>query len=243
MMLTLNSFKIKIHFQWSVLLLICLAYEYGSSIFLSEYPNQPLMSSFMGIFLAIAILLSIIIHELAHVTVGRLYGMTFDGIELFFLGGAARMTTLPRTSKAEFLMAIAGPVSSGIIAFSCFFISIGFGFLIYDHNNIIGDFILLCSGINTLLALFNLIPFYPLDGGRVMHSIIWYVKKDYIESAVISLKISLVCCLLLCVYGFSLIINSSVFSGLWIIMLSFFIYISGRMEVSNMKQSQAHRSI
>src|SRR5690606_29456747 len=118
----------------------------------------------------------IIIHEFCHSLVGRKYGLPISSIRLFIFGGIAEMRDEPPTPKSEFLMAAAGPLSSFVLAgiFAAitawakqaggpiFLIAI-FGYL---------------ATINLILAIFNLLPGFPLDGGRILRAALWARKKD-----------------------------------------------------------------
>jgi Zn-dependent protease/predicted transcriptional regulator len=112
-----------------------------------------------------------VVHEFSHSLVARRYGLRMKGITLFIFGGVAEMGDEPGNAKTEFLMAIAGPVTSIVIGF--------IAYAIYRAGEpawpipAVGIFYYL-SWINWVLAGFNLIPAFPLDGGRVLRSILWY---------------------------------------------------------------------
>jgi Zn-dependent protease/predicted transcriptional regulator len=130
----------------------------------------------MGLAGALGLFASIIFHEFWHSLVARYYGLQMKGITLFIFGGMAEMGEEPENPKTEFLMAVAGPISSVVL---------GFGFyLIYRGGSLFGwpdpvtGVIGYLAFINWLLAVFNLIPAFPLDGGRMLRSTLWGWKKD-----------------------------------------------------------------
>lgn len=117
--------------------------------------------------------LSVAIHELSLSLVAMKYKLEIDSITLFIFGGVAQMKGDPPTPKAEFGIAIAGPLASLFLAEVFFIIKlntedIGFKSL----------FSYVCN-INLILAIFNLIPGFPMDGGRVLRAFIWSRKNDY----------------------------------------------------------------
>jgi Zn-dependent protease len=130
----------------------------------------------MGVFGAVGLFASIVFHELFHSLVARRYGLPMRGITLFIFGGVSEMSDEPSSAKVEFLMAIAGPLSS-----------IGLGFLFYGivaaargawPLSVLGVIAYL-GWINWVLAGFNLIPAFPLDGGRVLRAALWQWKGDF----------------------------------------------------------------
>lgn len=130
----------------------------------------------MGLIAAVAFFGCILLHELGHALVGRARGMPIRGITLFLFGGVAELEEEPPSAATEFLMAIAGPVVSVIL---------GIGFALLTGIGYYGGWpppVLMVLGylasINLLVLAFNLIPAFPLDGGRVLRSILWATTGD-----------------------------------------------------------------
>jgi Zn-dependent protease/CBS domain-containing protein len=144
------------------------------------YPNLPAGSYWsMGIAGAVLLFGSIIIHELFHSIVARRHGLAMKGITLFVFGGIAEMEHEPPSAKAEFLMAIAGPIASVSVGFVFYLLYlIGRGAWPVEALGVVGY---LCW-INWVLAGFNLIPAFPLDGGRVLRSALWHWKGDLTQA-------------------------------------------------------------
>ncbi|MFW6154772.1 MAG: site-2 protease family protein [Planctomycetota bacterium] len=130
----------------------------------------------MGLAAAVGLFASIVVHELCHSLVARRYGLPMKGITLFLLGGVAEMHDEPPSAKAEFMMAIAGPVASVVVA--VVFIGLGaLGSLAGWSDPVVG--VLKWIGlINGILAVFNMIPGFPLDGGRVLRAALWHFKGN-----------------------------------------------------------------
>src|SRR5690606_30152117 len=130
----------------------------------------------MGILGVIGLFFSIILHELCHSLVGRRYGLPIGGIKLFIFGGIAEMLDEPPTPKAEFLTAVAGPACS-------FVLGIGLNLLFYaglfsESSPQINSVIKYLGTVNLALGIFNMLPGYPLDGGRVLRAFLWWWKND-----------------------------------------------------------------
>ncbi len=118
----------------------------------------------MGILGALGLFLSIILHELAHAVVARKFGLPIGGITLFIFGGVAELKQEPKTPRSEFWVAIVGPVASVAIAASCYSAALLTGAAELPVLTGIFGFLAMT---NTVLALFNLVPAFPLDGGRL----------------------------------------------------------------------------
>jgi Zn-dependent protease/CBS domain-containing protein len=130
----------------------------------------------MGLTSALGLFASIVLHEFSHSMVARSFGIEMKGITLFIFGGVAEMTEEPPSPKAEFFVAIAGPIASVLIA--------GLSGLIFKVA-IAQDWSVVSRGIwgylavvNIALVIFNLVPAFPLDGGRVFRSILWGARGD-----------------------------------------------------------------
>ncbi len=124
---------------------------------------------------ALGLFASILAHELGHAVVARRFGLHMRGITLFIFGGVAEMSEEPPSAKAEFFVAIAGPIVSVFIAAGCLVVgSAGSQFI----PTSIAAVIWYLGMINSVIIVFNLIPAFPLDGGRVLRSILWHYKGN-----------------------------------------------------------------
>jgi Zn-dependent protease/CBS domain-containing protein len=127
----------------------------------------------MGLVSALAFFTCIVLHELGHAVVARATGLPIRGITLFIFGGVAELGDEPKSAGGEFLMAIAGPVVSAVLAgafYLAYAVGLGAGWPVPP----LSVFYWL-SKINLLLLLFNMVPAFPLDGGRVLRSLLWGV--------------------------------------------------------------------
>jgi Zn-dependent protease/predicted transcriptional regulator len=171
----LFGFAVRVDASWLVVAVL-IAWTLGVSYFPSHYKG--LSSSlywWMGIVSALGLFASIVVHEFSHSLVARRHGLPMKGITLFIFGGVAEMGDEPTTARTEFLMAIAGPIASVVL--SAVFYLIGRAGRDAFPVTVTGVLEYLAY-INIILAAFNLIPAFPLDGGRILRSALWYWKGD-----------------------------------------------------------------
>lgn len=122
----------------------------------------------MGLASAASIFACIVLHELGHAVVARAQGIRIRGITLFLFGGVAEMEDEPPSAQSEFLMAVAGPVVSAVLAAVLWALSW------VPDSAAVAYPLTFVAGVNVTLLLFNLIPAFPLDGGRVLRAVLWW---------------------------------------------------------------------
>jgi Zn-dependent protease/predicted transcriptional regulator len=217
----LFGFEVKIDLSW-IIIAVLVTWSLAAGFFPYLYKNfSPETYWAMGVVGALGLFLSVIFHEFCHSIVARRLGLPMKGITLFIFGGVAEMSDEPPSAKVEFLMAIAGPLSSLFIA--------GFFYLIYLGTTSAGwplpvnGVIRYLAYINVLLAVFNIIPAFPLDGGRVLRSILWGIKKDLRWATRISAAVGSIFGILLIVMGVFQFIGGNFIAGLWWFLIGMFI--------------------
>lgn len=176
----------------------------------------------MGLIGAIGLFFSIILHEVCHSLVGRHYGLPILGIKLFIFGGVAQMHSEPPSPKAEFLMAVAGPLFSIVIG-------VLLTFLYHFGENAgwptsINGVISYLGFINIVVGIFNLLPGFPLDGGRILRSFLWWLKKDLRLATQIATQFGTGTSFALIMLGILLFISRDFIGGFWMFLLGFFLY-------------------
>ena len=171
----LFGFDVRIDASW-VIIAVLLTWSLAIGYFPYEHPGLGLAEYWaMGVVGTLGLFFSVVIHELCHSLVARRHNLPMRGITLFIFGGVAEMGGEPATPGVEFLMAIAGPLAS-----------IGLGFIFYgiyeaSVNAATPDTLGVLNylaWINWILAGFNLIPAFPLDGGRILRSVLWRSHGD-----------------------------------------------------------------
>jgi len=217
----LFGFEVGIDPTW-IILAILVAWSLSTGYFPFYYRNLSTEAYWiMGIIGAVGLFLSIIFHEFSHSLVARRSGMPMKGITLFIFGGVAEMNEEPPGAKEEFWMALAGPVSS--------FLAAGVFYGLEGLGNAVGwpIYITAVVGylalINFILAVFNLIPAYPLDGGRILRSILWGWKRNIRWATRISSQIGAGFGIGLIILGVFRVIAGYFIGGMWMFLIGMFI--------------------
>ncbi len=226
----LFGFDIQVDLSW-VIIAVLVAWSLAVGFFPFRYKSLPVQTYWvMGVFGAIGFFLSVIFHEVSHSLVARKLGIPMKGITLFIFGGVSEMGEEPPNAKSEFLMAMAGPLSSIAIAIACYGIhrlgARGFGWPVS-----IDGVILYLGYINGLLAAFNLLPAFPLDGGRMLRAILWAFKKSLRWATRIASGIGSGFALLLMFFGvFQFFFTGNLIGGIWSFFIGIFLQGAARMS-------------
>lgn len=217
----LLGFQVSIDPSW-IIIAVLIAWSLSTGLFPFHYKHLSIQTYWMmGIVGALGLFLSIIVHEFSHSIVARKYGIPMKGITLFIFGGVAEMVDEPPSPRAEFMMAIVGPLSSIAIALIFYGIyRLGLGGVLADP--IIGVVVYL-AWINAMLAAFNLMPAFPLDGGRVLRSILWGIKGNLGKATHISSNIGTGFGILLIVFGVFSILRGNFVGGMWWFLIGMFL--------------------
>jgi len=217
----LFGFKVKIDLSWLILGLL-ITWTLAKGLFPHLYKELPATTYWvMGIAGALGLLFSIVFHELWHSLIARKFGLPMRGITLFIFGGVAEMTEEPPSPKAEFFMAVAGPISSVVLSlglFGIFFLGMGGGW----PESVIGVIHYLAF-LNLILAGFNLLPAFPLDGGRVLRSVLWGWRDNIRWATQISSKIGGAFGIALVVLGILELFLGNLIGGIWMAVIGLFI--------------------
>jgi Zn-dependent protease/CBS domain-containing protein len=215
------GFEVRINPSWFFLAFL-IAWSLAIGYFPYAYPHLSALTYWlMGIAGAIGLFFSIIFHELCHSLVGRRYDLPITGIQLFIFGGIAEMHHEPANAKTEFLMALAGPVSSFFLGI-CFLLLAILGHSLHwpvSVNAVLGYLFY----INIALGIFNLLPGFPLDGGRIFRSILWGWKKDFKWATRIACAWGQGMGWALIIIGILLILRGALISGIWLCLIGFFL--------------------
>ena len=183
-------FGIDISIDWSVIfLLLLITWNLAAGVFPQLHPNWgPTLNWGTALVAALLFVASILAHELSHSLVARARGLPVSNITLFIFGGVSNIAREPPTPSTEFLMAIVGPLTSILLGI-VFVLLGGIGFVgpfrglgnptrLLAQMNPAQTILLYLGPVNILLGVFNLIPGFPLDGGRVLRSILWTITKN-----------------------------------------------------------------
>ncbi len=196
-----------------------------SNPYLTNQSDAPglTQSLIFGAILTVLMFGSIIVHELAHAFVARLEDINTIEIRLNIFGGYARLASDPKTAMAELRIAIAGPVASFLLGliFLLFLMatqSVVTGKL---RDSLVTTFLYLFTG-NVALAMFNLIPGLPLDGGRVLRAYLWHRKKDIVAATLVAKNLGVALAYMLAAYAaYRLLWWRDPFTAIWMIVIAF----------------------
>jgi Zn-dependent protease len=176
----------------------------------------------LGLITVLIFFLSIFIHELAHAYIARKEGIQVLEILLHPFGGVAKLRREPDTPRAEFRIAIAGPIASFLLSAAFFGLWAGSSFL---GTNVLSPLLFALFLLNFLLAVFNLFPGYPLDGGRVLRALLWKRGKNLNEATVLTGRFGQIIAVTLIVFGIAvMILGQDTFSALWTVLVGLFLY-------------------
>ena len=180
---------------------------------------------------------TLLLHELAHSLVAEKRGLKVTGITLFALGGVSEIEDDRTDARTEFLVAIAGPVASAFIGLGCLGMADFLGWQRATEPATAVTAVLVWLGyINISLAIFNMIPAFPLDGGRVLRSALWAFSKNEDRSTRIAARVSEVLAVLFILDGIWRYFSGAGFGGLWIAFTGFFL-----LDAARSSYAQARR--
>jgi Zn-dependent protease/CBS domain-containing protein len=238
---TLFGFEIRADLSW-VLLAVLVTWSLARGAFPHFLPDLSESAYWwMGAVSAAGLFASVIFHELFHSLAARRFGMTIRGITLFIFGGVAEMGEEPPSAKAEFVMAFAGPASS--LFLSAFFFAITLAASGLGSPATVTGVLSYLAVINLLLAAFNLLPAFPLDGGRVLRSILWHFKGDLLWATQIASVLGSGFGFLLISYGVVQFLFASFFAGLWWLLIGIFLRNASRRALDNVVSRRALEGI
>ena len=200
-------------------------------------PTGDLLAWTLGIVTTLGLFLSVFGHELSHALMGRAEGIDIEEIVLHPFGGLARLRTQPQNPKAEFRIAVAGPAASFIFSLVSF---AGMMLTAALHFNFGTAFFFFLGAGNLLLAIFNLFPGYPLDGGRVLRAIIWQRSGNIREATRIAGFCGQLMSLVLIAFGIYMAIAPTFrayFMGLWSVLVGVFLLSAANSVVRSTRDS------
>jgi len=215
--------EIRLDYSWFIIFGL-FAYFFGVSYFPSVLPDVGngilVLVTFVTVILFFT---SVLIHELSHSLVARKKGIPVERITLFLFGGMAQIEKEPETPSSEFIMAIVGPAASFVLAMF-------FGIILFFTRDfaIIAEPVKYLAIINLVLGIFNMLPGYPLDGGRVLRSIIWKSTGDLKKATLIASNAGRALGFLLVALGIFYIFVGSFINGIWLAFIGWFLQSSAQ---------------
>lgn len=233
----MRLFGIEICLDLSVTIIFALiVFSLGASVFPGWHPDwSPVVTWSTAVLAGVLFFVSLLAHELSHSLVARRYGIHVPRITLFLFGGVAEIETEARTPSAEFVIAIAGPLMSLALA-------MGFSMLAalqLDPSTIdslledpdvgaasLSPFASACvwlSSVNLMLAIFNMVPGFPLDGGRVFRALIWHFTGDRLRATRYAAATGKLFGWFIMAFGLWTLLVAKSGGGLWLLLIGWFL--------------------
>ena len=179
---------------------------------------------------------SVLLHELAHSLVAKSQGIPVKEIRLFIFGGASSLTAEPKTPLAAAWLAFAGPLTSLVLAVICGFAAMGLG-----TAAPLGVVLAYLATANAIVGVFNLVPAFPMDGGRIFQAIVWAISHDRMRGTRIAGRVGVVFAWLMIAYGIVSVWFQGFGTGLWFTFIGWFLLLSAQGEERQAKLQVALR--
>ena len=217
----IGGVEVNFHYSWFVIFAL-ITWSLAVNYLPGQYPEQTqLFYWVVSVTSATSLFLSVLIHEVSHSIVAQRGNVGVRRITLHFFGGVAEIEEEARTPEMEFKMAAAGPLSSlalAVILMAAWRIA-----LASDLTLGIRATLRYASYINFMLAAFNMIPAFPMDGGRILRAFLWTRRGNLLSSTRTATRVSQAFSFLLMFLGISDIMLGSMFNGLWLLLVGLFI--------------------
>ncbi len=223
------NIPVNVDYSW-FLIFILLTWSLAISYYPSEFRHWSIaLYWILGAITTIMLFVSVLLHELGHSIVALRYKIPVRNITLFIFGGVAQIASEPPTAMAEFWIAVAGPVVSFLLAGV-------FALLEFVFQSLTPIFALMkyLAYINGTLGLFNLIPGFPLDGGRVFRAIVWGTSNDFRKATRLASGVGRVIAYLFILVGVYYIFTGNFAGGIWIAFIGWFLESAAQSQVQQM---------
>jgi len=230
-----KAFGIPIYVDASWLFVFALITFSVATQFTQLHPQWTAMQHWtLGVLTSILFFASVILHELGHSVVAQHYKIRVVSITLFIFGGVARIARDPSKAIQEFNIAIAGPIVSGLLAAGFYSLT-----LLFPTREMLGALADWLGQTNLMLALFNLLPGFPLDGGRIFRAIVWGATKNFVKATRIAGGSGKLVAYGMMLIGVWSIFHSQRIGGVWLIAIGFFLLTAAQESVAQVAVREA----
>ena len=235
--------EIGLHYSWlliAVLVVLSLAGQFAATN--RQWGSNVIWG--LAILTALLFFAAIVVHELSHAAVAKARGLPVRSITLFALGGVAQIETEASDAKTEFWMGIAGPITSAVIGILCLAIAAGIGWTPSgSHQSPLAAMLGWLGVINILLAVFNMIPGFPLDGGRVLRAIVWWITGSAARATRVATAIGQLVAFAFIIIGLFRFFNGAGFAGLWLTFIGWFLLDAARSTYAQFETIERLRGV
>ncbi|MFI7023746.1 site-2 protease family protein [Micromonospora sp. NPDC049900] len=229
--------------NWSVLVIFALIWwGLSANLFPVSYPDRSVVAYVLaGLAAAIVFFLGLLAHEVSHAVVAKRNGLGVGGITLWLFGGVAELRGEARTPGAELRIAGVGPLVSLIIG--AFFGVLAMLLSVAGVHGLWLGVMAWLGGINLLLAVFNILPAAPLDGGRLLRAAVWKATGDRTRATVVAARAGWVLGLALIGFGLFRFLTGAGVGGLWLALIGWFLIGAASLEERQARVGSALRGI
>jgi Zn-dependent protease/predicted transcriptional regulator len=235
--------EIGLHYSWLIIaVLISLSLSTHFSEAHPDWSSSTIWA--MSLITALLFFVAIVVHELSHAMVARMNDLPVRSITLFALGGVAQIEKEAPSGKIEFWMGIVGPITSALIGAVCLGISYLLGWVpMSEPSTPLMAMLVWLGYINFALAAFNMIPGFPMDGGRVLRGIIWKQTGDRVKATRIASVTGQVMAFGFIVFGLFLFFGGAGFGGLWIAFIGWFLLNAAKASYAQVEVTEGLRGV
>lgn len=235
--------QVGLHYSWLILALLVTLSLVGQ--FYTFNPRWgPVVIWTTALITSLLFFTSLLLHELSHAAVARSQGLPVRSITLFALGGVAQIEKEAENAKTEFWMAIVGPITSITIGVVCLTVAWSLGWAPINEPSTPPLAVLQWLGyINIALAFFNMIPGFPLDGGRVLRAVVWWITKDPARATRIAAIVGELVAFGFICWGIVRLFGGRNFGGLWLALIGWFLLEAARSSYAQVAITESLRGI
>lgn len=226
----LFGIDIEINASW-LLILALVAWTLSDQVFPSQYDWSVAAYWTVGIIAALLLFVTVLIHEMAHALVARRRGLEVPRITLFIFGGVSQLSRQPETAGEEFAIAAAGPATSIGIAI----ITLLAGWATVNVNEKLSGTLIYLGTVNIALGVFNILPGFPLDGGRVLRSIVWRRTGSFRRATTIASRVGELFGYGLLMIGVFFLLSGGIINGIWLLFIGWFLLNAAKAEAQNLQ--------
>lgn len=232
---TIRGIPINVHVSWLVIYGL-ITWTLAVGYFPRALPDLPATAYWAnGLLAAFLLFVSVLLHELSHAFVAMAHGLSVRGITLHVFGGVSHLEDEPPSPRAEFLIAMMGPVTSFAIAAVLWAINAS-GLVQPAWAQAVVSYLVL---VNVAVGIFNLVPGFPLDGGRILRAALWKWKGALGQATYMASRVGVGFAFALMALGFLQILNGSVIGGFWFILIGMFLRGAADASYSQMALREA----
>ena len=235
----LFGFEINVHWSW-IFIFVLVTWTFAAPILEDAYPEWSAARRWaLAVLISTVFFLSILLHEMSHSVLARRYGIPVSSITLFVFGGVSNLTKEPDNARQEFWIAIVGPLTSLAIGVAFIILFLALDSLDEGASTIAANL----GMINIAIGIFNLIPGFPLDGGRVLRSIFWSRKRNILGATRIASNVGIIVAYIIMGIGVIAFFFTSPVTGIWFLLIGNFLRVASSESYHQVFLDRALRGV